>query len=142
MLFMECLARRKLADYLVVALASFFSFFFFLHARILSVMLCLGLTERCSCEHRSPRLGGGGDMYCTHSLFSVFMTNICCHSVRMVVVRCVCAFHAVRMGAFCGWIECAYSHLALLRLYVWLSFAYISVFFVGGLSVRTVTMHF
>ena len=62
-LIMECLARRKLADYLVVALLPSFS-----------VMTCLGLAERCSHEHRSPRLGGG-DMYSTHSLFSAFHTK-------------------------------------------------------------------
>ena len=52
----------------------------------------------------------------------------------MVIVRCFCAFHAVRMGVFCEYVH--------LRLYVWLSFVCISVFFVGGLSVRTVAVHF
>ena len=69
-------------------------------------------------------LGGGGDMNCTHSsLFGFFLsfhTNTVVHTVRMVVVRCCCAFHAVRMGVFCGWFECTYSNCALLRLYVWL----------------------
>ena len=81
-------------------------------------------------------------MYSTHSLFSGSPTSVV-HSVRMVVaVRCFCPFHAVRMGVFCGWFGCTYSHLALLRLYVWLSFACIWVIFVVVLSVRTVTMHF
>ena len=76
---------------------------------------------------------GVGDMYCTHSLFSgsfcLFMPTFVVHTVRMVVaVRCFCAFHAVRMGVFCGWFECTYSHCALLRLYVWLSFACIGGF--------------
>ena len=72
-------------------------------------------------------------MYCTHSVFSgtfcLFILTSVVHSVRMVVaVRCFCAFHAVRMGVFCGWFECTYSHYAArLRLYVWLSFACMSV---------------
>ena len=44
-------------------------------------------------------------------------------------MRCVCAFHAVRMGVFCGWFGCTYLIICL----------YIGIF-VGGLSVRTVTM--
>ena len=56
-------------------------------------------------------------LHCTHSLFSfsgsfcLFILTSVVHTVRMVVVSCVCAFHAVRMGVF-----------------------------VGGLGVRTVTM--
>ena len=73
----------------------------------------------------------------------------------MVIVRCFCAFHAVRMGVlcewfectysdhafkvvrmvvirlyigvFCGWFECTNSRCARLRLYVLLSFACMSV---------------
>ena len=77
-------------------------------------MTCLGLAEHCSYEHRSPRWGG--DMYCTHSLFSVV------HTVRMVTVICFCAFHAVRMGVFCGCFDCTHTfkvvRMVVIRLYI------------------------
>ena len=123
---MECLARRKLADYLVVP---FFLFSpSFLPTGTYSVCHDMPGARRALLLRASlTSLGGGGDMYCAHSLFSgsfrLFMPTFCVHTVRMVVaVRCFCAFHAVRMGVFCGWFECTYSHCALyvvvIRLYM------------------------
>ena len=67
---MECLARRKLADYLVDSSSFAFVFsFFFCHdmpgARR-ALLLRASLTS----------LGGGGDMYCTHSLFSFRVLSV------------------------------------------------------------------
>ena len=129
---MECLARRKLADYLVVALLRLFSPFF-------SVMTCLSSQSAAltSIAHLA-----WGEVICTvrtvsFRLFIPYCCTHCTYGYCDVFVRFMLYVWVFFVSGLS--VRTAIMHL---RLYVWLSFACISVFFVGGLSVRTVTVHF
>ena len=77
--------HNRLADLVVALMLLFYPSF--------SVMTCLGLAERCSYEHRSPRFGG---VICTvrtvsyRGSFCLFILTSFVHTVRMVVLCLSC----------------------------------------------------